>query len=61
MAAEIEDFDREAEMIEVSVNLFIASTMLEEENERRYLEHLRRAQAHLTGLILEAEEHPAPG
>ena len=60
MAAELEGFDREAEMIEVSVDLFIASTMLEEGNERRYLEHLRKAQAHLTGLILDAEMRPAP-
>jgi hypothetical protein len=53
--AEETEFDREAEMIEVSVDLFVASLALEEGNERRYLEFLRRAQAHLTGLILEAE------
>lgn len=46
-------------MIEVSVDLFIASMALEEANESRYLEHLRKAQAHLTGLILDAEMHPA--
>jgi hypothetical protein len=55
MAAEMGRYDREAEMIEVSVDLFIASTAFEEGNERRYLEHLRKARAHLTGLILEAE------
>lgn len=61
MASELGQYDREAEMIEVSVDLFIASMALEEGRERDYLEHLRKAQAHLTGLILEAEEHPAPG
>ena len=60
MAEEI-GFDREAEMIEVSVELYVASLLFEEGNERAYLDHLRRAQAHLTGLILDAEEHPAPG
>jgi hypothetical protein len=59
MAEEI-GFDREAEMVEVSVELYVASLLLEEGNERAYLDHLRRAQAHLTGLILDAEEHPAP-
>jgi hypothetical protein len=59
MAEEIR-FDREAEMVEVSVELYVASLLLEEGNERAYLDHLRRAQAHLTGLILDAEEHPAP-
>ena len=43
MAAEVSEYDRDAEMIEVSVGLFIASMMLEEGNERMYLEHLRRA------------------
>ena len=57
MAAESGEYDREVEMIEVSVDLFIASRMLEEGNERRYLEHLRMAQAHLTSLILDAEMH----
>ncbi|MDG6954257.1 MAG: hypothetical protein JRN33_04660 [Nitrososphaerota archaeon] len=51
------EYDRDAEMIEVSVGMFIASMMLEEGNERMYLEHLRRAQAHLTSLILDAEMH----
>ena len=60
MAEEI-GFDREAEMVEVSVELYVASLLFEEGNERAYLDHLRRAQAHLTGLILDAEEHPAPG
>ena len=57
MATEASEYDRESEMIEVSVGLFIASMMLEEGNERMYLVHLRRAQAHLTSLILDAEMH----
>ena len=57
LATEASEYDRESEMIEVSVGLFIASMMLEEGNERMYLEHLRRAQAHLTSLILDAEMH----
>ena len=57
LATEASEYDRESEMIEVSVGLFIASMMLEEGNERMYLEHLRRAQAHLTSLILAAEMH----
>lgn len=59
MAAERGQYDREAEMIEVSVDLFVASMALEDGSEGRYLESLRKAQAHLTGLILDAEEHPA--
>ena len=58
MAEEI-GFDREAELIEVSVDLYIASLSFEEGNERAYLDHLRKAQAHLTSLILDAEKHPA--
>ena len=58
MAEEIE-FDREAEMIEVSMDLYISSMSFEEGNERSYLLHLRKAQAHLTSLILDAEMHPA--
>ena len=61
MAAELGRFDPETEMIEVSVDLFIASMALEEGEERMYLDHLRKAQAHLTGLILDAEMHPAQG
>ena len=61
MAEELGRYDPEAEMIEVSVDLFVASMALEEGSERRYLEHLRKAQAHLTGLILDAEMHPAQG
>ena len=57
LETEAREYDRESEMIEVSVGLFIASMMLEEGNERMYLEHLRRAQAHLTSLILDAEMH----
>ena len=57
MAAEVSEYDRDAEMIEVSVGMFIASMMLEEGNERMYREHLRRAQAHLMSLILDAEMH----
>jgi hypothetical protein len=56
LAEEIE-FDREAEMIEVSVGLFVASLALEEGNGRAYLDHLRKAQAHLTNLILDVEMH----
>ena len=59
--AEESMFDREAEMIEVSVDLYIASLSLEECKEQAYLEFLRKAQAHLTGLILDAEEHPTQG
>ena len=58
MAEEI-GFDREAELIEVSVDLYISSLSFEEGNERAYLDHLRKAQAHLTSLILDAEMHPA--
>ena len=61
MAEELGRFDPETEMIEVSVDLFIASMALEEGKERTYLDHLRKAQAHLTSLILEAEEHDSPG
>ena len=57
MAAEAGQYDPEAEMIEVSVDLFVASMALEEGSGRSYLEHLRKVQAHLTGLILDAEEH----
>ena len=57
MAEEI-GFDREAELIEVSVDLYISSLSFEEGNERAYLDHLRKAQAHLTSLILDAEMHP---
>ena len=57
--AEEREYDREAEMIEVSVDLFVASMSLEEGNERAYLEFLRKAQAHLTDLILDAEMYPA--
>ena len=57
--AEVMEYDREAEMIEVSVDLFVASMSLEEGNERAYLEFLRKAQVHLTDLILDAEMCPA--
>jgi hypothetical protein len=57
--AEETEFDREAEMIEVSVDLFVASMSFEEGDEKAYLDFLRRAQAHLTNLILEAEMCPA--
>jgi hypothetical protein len=59
MAAEVGQFDPETELIEVSVDLFVASMALEEGKERAYLDHLRKAQAHLTSLILDAEIHPA--
>jgi hypothetical protein len=54
MAEEV-GFDREAEMIEASVDMFIASMASDEGDGRKYLEHLRKARAHLTGLIFEAE------
>ena len=57
--AEESRFDREAEMIEVSVDLYVVSLSFEEGNERAYLDHLRKAQAQLTGLILDAKIHPA--
>ncbi|MDG7024994.1 MAG: hypothetical protein JRN45_10810 [Nitrososphaerota archaeon] len=61
MAEELGRYDPEAEMIEVSVNLFLASMALEEDQKGPYLDHLRRAQARLTGLILDAEEHATVG
>ena len=61
MAEELGRYDPEAEMIEVSVDLFLASMALEEGQERPYLDYLRKAQAHLTGLILDAEEHATVG
>jgi len=57
MPAEAGQYDQEAEMIEVSVDLLVASMAFEEGNGKRYLEHLRMAQAHLTSLILDAEMH----
>ena len=60
MAEELGRYDPEAELIEVSVNLFLASTALEEDQKGPYLDHLR-AQAHLTALILDAEEHATVG
>ena len=59
MAAEAGRYDPEAEMIEVSVDLFVASMALEEGSERRHLEHRRKAQAHLTTLVLDAEGREA--
>ncbi|MDG6968725.1 MAG: hypothetical protein JRN50_04620 [Nitrososphaerota archaeon] len=61
MAEEVGRYDPEAELIEVSVNLFLASAALEEDQKEHYLDYLRRAQAHLTALILDAEEHAAVG
>ena len=46
-------------MIEVSVDLYVASLSFEEGNERAYLDHLRKAQAHLTTLVLDTEMRPA--
>ena len=60
MTKELGMYDPESELIEVSVHLFLASIALEEGKKGPYLDHLRRAQAHLTSLILDAEEHPAP-
>ena len=56
MTEELRTYDPEAEMIEVSVNLFLASVSLEEGNRRPYLDYLRKAQAHLISLILDEEE-----
>lgn len=56
MASELGWSDTESEMVEVSVDLFVASLALEEGNKAAYLEHLRKAQAHPTGLILDAEK-----
>jgi hypothetical protein len=53
--AEESMFDREAEMVEVSMDLYIASLSFEEGNERAHLDHRRKAQAHFTNLILDAE------
>ncbi|MDG6920935.1 MAG: hypothetical protein JRN59_05340 [Nitrososphaerota archaeon] len=61
MAEEVGRYDPEVELIEVSVNLFLASAALEEDQKGPYLDYLRRAQAHLTGLILDAEEHATVG
>ena len=61
MTSELGQYEREAEMLEVSVDLFIASMALEEGRERDYLEYLRKAQAHLTALILDAEERQTQG
>ena len=61
MAEEVGRYDPEAELTEVSVNLFLASMALEEDQAGPYLDYLRRAQTHLTGLILDAEEHATVG
>ena len=47
-------------MIEASVDLHVASLSFEEGNGRAYLDHLRKARAHPTGLILDAEEQAVP-
>ena len=57
MMAEETECDRGAEIVEVSVDLFVASMSLEESNERAHLEFLRKAQAHLTNLILDPTKH----
>jgi hypothetical protein len=57
MAAEVGRCDPKTELIEVSVDLFVASMALEEGNDRVYLDHLRKASAHLTNLILDVEMH----
>ena len=60
MAAEAGQYDPEAEMIEASADPFVASMALEGGSERRYLERLRKAHAHLNGLILDTEEQAVP-
>lgn len=60
MAAEAGQYDPEAETIEVSAHLHVASLSFEEGNGRAYLDHLRKARARPTGLILDAEEQAVP-
>lgn len=55
MANEEYGYDPESEMVETNMDLFLAARAFEECNQRAYLEHLRKAQAHLTGLIMDAE------
>lgn len=50
-------YDAEIEIIETNIDLLAAAIALEGRKRRAYLEHLRKAQAHLTGLIMDAEEH----
>ncbi len=49
-------YDAAIEIIDLNGDLFVAVMAFEEGNPRVYLEHLRKAQAHLTALILDAEE-----
>lgn len=49
-------YDTAVEIIDLNGDLFVAVMAFEEGNPKLYLEHLRKAQAHLTSLILDAEE-----
>lgn len=49
-------YDAAIEIIDLNGEIFVAVMAFEEGNLRAYLEHLRKAQAHITALILDAEE-----
>ncbi|MGP8125188.1 MAG: hypothetical protein ACLQEQ_04870 [Nitrososphaerales archaeon] len=49
-------YDAAIEIIDLNRDLFVAVMAFEEGNTKAYLGHLRKAQAHLTALILDAEE-----
>jgi hypothetical protein len=49
-------YDTAVEIINLNGDLFVAVMAFEEGNLSVYLKHLRKAQAHLTALILDAEE-----
>lgn len=49
-------YDAAIEIIDLNGDLFVAVMAFEEGNPKLYLECLRKAQAHLTALILDAEE-----
>ncbi len=49
-------YDTAVEIIDLNGDLFVVVMAFEEGNLSVYLEHLRKAQAHLTTLILDAEE-----
>jgi hypothetical protein len=48
-------YDAAIELIDLDGDLFVAAMAFEEGDLRMYLEHLRKAQAHLTSLIVDAE------
>lgn len=49
-------YEAAIEIVELNAELFVATVEFEEGNHRAYLEHLRKAQTHLTILILD-EDH----